>query len=234
MAKKDRGRFRDKLWFRLFFIPFLAFGLGLLALAGIMVAHHLASQSWQPVSATLLERGIEQSTSDDSGATRLKAKFAYRWQGRDYQSTRTSFSHMMASDMSIKPDDWDERLDSLLAKPGATITAWVDPAHPADAVVLRDIRWLEAGIEIIIGLLLVWASALFLFGYDPHRTKQEFSWRVVIAMWIVGVPLAVLVPLLWRDAHQVWAALAALPLLLAIFGTTNGLRLAMARSSTQR
>lgn len=213
----------------LFFGPFLIIGIALLLLAGMTVARHLAAQSWQPVQATLLERDVEVERNRSGservdGGTRYSARYVYQWQGKKYESTRVSLSSAMSKGADMMPDDWNERIDGALGNPGGTLTVWVDPAHPNDALVLRDIRWLETGIEIIFGLLLIWASSLFLFGYDPHAASAGFSWRTVAITWTIGMPLAVIVPLLWRDNHQVWAVLAALPLLLALYGTVYGLR----------
>lgn len=213
-----------------FFLPFLLIGLGLLVLAGMNVAKHLSALSWTPVQAVLLERGVALEKNSSGGAkiggtSRQTGKFSYRWNQQTYESTQLSFSAAMTRSVGMTPDDWDARLDAALGEPGGTFTAWVNPRNPGDAVALRDIRWLEVGLQVIIGLLLVWTSAIFLFGGDPHAAAPAFSWRTVGVMWVVGSMLAVLVPLLWRDGHPVWAIVASLPLLLALYGTAHGLRM---------
>ncbi len=214
----------------LFFLPFLLIGIVLLGLCVMKVAQHLQAQSWQPVQATLLERGVELETNASGdekigGAASLSGAYAYQWQGRRYKSSRLSFSSAKTRSMGMDPDDWDARLDKLMGEPGNTFQVWVNPAAPAEAVALRDLRWLEIGAMAGFGLLLVWLSAIFLFGGDPHRATAAFSWRTVGVMWLVGAYLGVLVPLLWRDGHPVWAVLCALPLLLAMYGTMHGIQL---------
>lgn len=214
----------------LMFLPFLVIGVVLLGLAVMKVTQHLRAQSWQPVQATLLERGVateKNSSGGDriGGTSRLSGAFAYQWQGKRYESDRLSFSTAKTRSMGINPDDWDARLDAILGSPGNVFTAWVNPLAPAEAVALRDLRWLEIGAMLGFGLPLVWLSAALLFGGDPHQATAAFSWRVVGVMWGVGLLLGVLSPLLWRDGHQVWAAFAALPLMLAMYGTVHGLQL---------
>jgi hypothetical protein len=229
-ASKQNKRRRDAGLFRLFFLPFLLIGIVLLCLAVWKVTEHLQAQAWQPVQATLLERGVEREKSASGserigGTARLSGAFSYQWQGKRYKSDRLSFSTARTRSMGMDPDDWDARLDALLGAPGGTFTAWVNPSAPGDAVALRDLRWLEMGALIGFGLPLVWLTTALMFGADPHRSTAAFSWRTVGVMWLVGLMLAVLCPLLWRDGHPVWAALAACPLMLALYGTVHGVRL---------
>lgn len=229
-AAKQRKRRWQALWHGLFFLPFLLIGIGLLSLSAWKVAEHLRAQAWQPVQATLLARAQtrEKTTGGGErigGTARLNGAFSYQWQGRRYESGRLSFSIAQTRSMGLDPDDWDARLGALIGAPGDTFTAWVNPRAPAEAVALRDLRWLEIGAMLGFGLPLVWLSALMLSGVDPHRAGAAFSWRVVGVMWVVGLLLAPLCPLLWRDAHRVWAGIALLPLLLAVHGTLHGVRL---------
>ncbi|SFV01752.1 DUF3592 domain-containing protein [Pseudoduganella namucuonensis] len=212
------------------FVPFLLIGVFLLGLAALKIAQHLDAQSWQPVRATLLERGIavEQNAGGGDrpgGASRVSGAFSYQWQGKRYESSRLSFFTAKTRAMGYAPDDWDARLDAIVGEPGGAFTAWVNPLDPAEAVALRDLRWLEVGAMVGFGLLLVWLCSALLFGGDPHQAAAGFSWGTVGVMWIVGLLLGVLCPLLWRDGHPVWAALTALPLMLAVYGTGHGLLL---------
>jgi hypothetical protein len=166
----------------LFFLPFLLIGVVLLGLCAMKVLQHLRAQSWQPAQATLRARGVQLETDAGGaekigGAASLSGAYAYQWRGRRYESGRLSFSSAKTRSMGMDPDDWDARLDQLIGEPGNTFRVWVNPAAPAEAVALRDLRWLEIGAMAGVGLLLVWLSAIFLFGGDPHRAAAGFSWR---------------------------------------------------------
>ncbi len=225
--KADRKRRQALLW-RLLLLPFLLLGLALLGLAGVKVAQHLDAQSWQPAQATLLERGASAQTRV-GGATRRTATYLYHWQGRYYESTQLSF---FAASASTQIDDWEARIDARLGRPGEQFTVWVDPRQPSDAVVVRELRWLEIGAMVGFGLALTAAACAFLFNDTrtapartaPASTAPTFSWRAVGALWVLGLGLGLLAALLWRDGHPVWAGLAALPALLAAHGTLHGLR----------
>lgn len=212
----------------LIFLPFLLIGIFLLCFAATNVQQHLSAQSWQPVQATMLARGVSHEITADGrakigGTSRMSGAYAYAWQGKRYESDQLSFSKMRTR--NIDPGDWEARLDELLGPPGSTFTAYVNPLAPAQAVVLRDVRWFEVGVAIGFGLLLVFLMSALLFGGDPNQSKAAFSWRAVGIMWVVGCLMAVLCPLLWRDGHPVWAAICALPLLLALHGTVHGIQL---------
>ena len=228
MARQRPLPWRSKFMIWLLFGAVLAFGLTLLVLAGRQVAWHLASQQWQAAPAQLLERGVDvdrapASISRTGTTARLTARYAYDWQGQRFESDRLSFSLMRADPRADAIDDWNQRLGARLGHGSDVLQVWVNPQDPTQAVLLRDLRWFELGILLGFGLLLTWVGWLFLAGRDPHGDKPAFSWRTVGVMALLGLGLAVLAPLLWRDGHPVWAAASLLPLLLALYGTCYGL-----------
>lgn len=231
-ATRRREKTKASLMIWLLFLPFLLIGLLLLLMAGWQVSQHLRSLSWQEVPATVLERGVqkEKHLGSDSekimGASRISARFAYHWQGENYESERIAFSNVMSRTVGLR-DDWKEKLHAAIGQPGDEILVWLDPSNPSDVVALRDLNWLELAIFIILGVLLTWLATLMLSGGVPAQeaaaSAAQFSWRVVALMWLIGSFLAVLCPLLWRDGHPLWAMVCALPLGLALIGTYNGL-----------
>jgi hypothetical protein len=225
-SRKRRPQGRKSIMIWLFFLPFLLIGIALLALAATKVTQHLGAQAWQPVRAMLIERGVVNEKNANGsdrigGAASISGAYTYEWQGKRYESRRLSF--FSAKTRGMVPDDWDARLDAILGESGGSFDAWVNPRAPNEAVVLRDLRWFEIGVMVGVGLLLMWLSAAFLFGGDPHAATTGFSWRAVGVIWVVGSPLSALCPLLWRDEHSLWAGAAAVPLLLAMYGTLHGL-----------
>jgi cytochrome bd-type quinol oxidase subunit 2 len=76
---------------------------------------------------------------------------------------------------------------------------------------------------VVIGMFLILSSSIMLWGADTQAAQAAFSWKTVGLMTAVGVPLAGLAFLLWRDGHPVWAIFSCLPLLFALIGLYNGL-----------
>ena len=226
-TKKKRQQRQGLIIIWLIFLPFLLLGIFLLGLAADMIHSHLRALSWQPVSATLLVRYTEHG-SRKSNAGRPVGKFSYVWQDQLHESTKLSFSRMYARSSGAGIDDWDKRVDTTIGSVGQQFSARVNPANPAEAVALPDVRWAEMAIYLGFGLLLTWAGYAFLFVLSrKHQPPQKpaFSWRAVAIMAAFGLPLLVLAPLLWRDQHGVWAVLVCLPSLLALHGVVHGLRL---------
>ena len=212
----------------LLFLPLLCLACALLFMAVRQVGLHLASLSWVPTQGVLLERGIAEEFTPGTdqarvgAASRFTGRFIYAWEGRQYSSDQVSFS--LAKSRALGgPGVWDEGLSDAMGEGGGLVSLWVNPRNPQQAVLVRDIRWMEVGFCLGLGLLLLWVSVSVLFGGPPSSTPPMFSWRTVGLMWAVGLPFVVLVPLLWRDGHPVWAFMAAIPLLLAIYGTGYGI-----------
>ncbi len=227
-AKKKRQQRQSLIIIWLIFLPFLLFGIFLLGLAGDMVRSHLRALSWQPVTATLLVSYAEHDSKKIGHASRQGGKFSYVWQGQRHESTKLSFSHIYTRSLGTAVDDWDAKLAATIGSVGQQFSARVNPANPAEAVALPDVRWIEIAIYLGFGLLSTWAGYAFLFDMNrKHQHPQEvaFSWRAVAIMAAFGLPLLVLAPLLWRDQHGVWAVLVCLPSLLALHGVVHGLRL---------
>ncbi len=227
-AKKKRQQRQTHIIIWLIFLPFLLFGIFLLGLAGDMIRSHLAALSWPPVTATLVASYAEHSSEKIGRASRQGGKFSYVWQDQRYESTKLSFSRMYARSLGTAIDDWDDKLSATIGSVGQQFSARVNPANPAEAVALPDVRWTEIAIYLGFGLLSTWAGYAFLFDMNrKHQPAQEvaFSWRAVMIMAAFGLPLLVLVPLLWRDQHGVWAVLVCLPSLVALNGVVHGLRL---------
>jgi Protein of unknown function (DUF3592) len=225
--KKKRRHLQGLIIIWLIFLPFLVFGIFLLGLAGDMIHSHLRALSWQPVTATLLERYTEQG-SRKSNTSRQIGKFSYVWQDQLHESTKLSFSRMYAHGGGAGIDDWDKRLAATTGNVGQQFSARVNPANPTEAVALPDVRWTEMALYLGFGLLSTWAGYTFLFAMNQkHQATQKpgFSWRAVAIMAAFGLPLLVLAPLLWRDQHGIWAVLVCLPSLLALHGVVHGLRL---------
>src|SRR5688572_8109664 len=118
-------------------------GVGLWFTCG-SIYEGLRSRDWAPVEAEI--RHVDTGT----------ATYSYWWQERQYVSDRVG---TFAPGGSTDLDDWDERMDQLLSEAVAEkkpVTAYVNPHHPDEALLDRQIRW--KFVLVIMGISL--ASAL--------------------------------------------------------------------------
>ena len=124
----------------------LAFG-GVGLFFGLLPLLDTARQSWQvrnwvPVSAHVQDVQLETHRGSKGGSTYLvKARYAYRVGGRDFESTRIGLDTWVGSD---NVGDWHHRWHALLSDARAReqpVAAWVDPSAPQRAVLERQPRW---------------------------------------------------------------------------------------------
>lgn len=203
---------------------FSLLGLAALLIAGWQIVSHLRAQSW--VEHTAILESVQTSDSPRSGSSlsartsRLEGRYRYQFAGREYVSERLSFSIVRSSGL----DDWDEQLRQSLGAAGGTISVLVNPGNPAESVALDAIRWAEVGATLLFAagmggggwLLLVMALA---DGRRPGILAKAapvmvVRGRTVIIMWLLAPIFGTLAWLLWRDDHAIWAAVAAVQLLL--------------------
>lgn len=106
---------------------------------GIVVAQWHAAKTWSAVTAKVLHAERRYSTDDSY----VVARYAYDYAGKHYESTRLSVAHYLGGVKfghgSLEPPLCG---GGLIAAYEArdTVTVYVDPTHPKDAVADRDIQ----------------------------------------------------------------------------------------------
>lgn len=124
---------------------------------------------WKPVAAEI--------THVDRGT----ATFSYIWEERRYLSSRIgTFKPGGSTDL----DDWEDRMDRQLSDAVAEkkpVTAYVNPADPAEAMLDREIRWKFVLVIAGISFASFMAGAIAFVGIGA----KAVGWRSRGA----GVPL---------------------------------------------
>ena len=220
------GKKKRSLW-PLFAIgtAFSLLGLAALLIAGWQIVSHLRAQDW--VEHTAILESLQTSESPRSGSSlsartsRLEGRYRYQFAGHEYVSERLSFSIVRSSGL----DDWDEQLQQTLGAAGETINILVNPDSPAESVALADIRWAEFGAALLFAAGMGGGGSLLLSIALADGRRSRFlaktppvivvRGRTVIIMWLLAPIFGTLAWLLWRDDHGIWAAIAAVQLLLA-------------------
>ncbi|WP_137938486.1 DUF3592 domain-containing protein [Chitinivorax sp. B] len=213
----------------LFALPFVMLGLAALIAALYPVVQHLRSLAWQPVPATVLsvsERNSAVQKIGESTTYRIEGAFRYRWQQQERISHRLTFS-LVRDDLD---DGWREAVMGEIGPVGNTITAWINPNAPDEAVVIRAIRWNEVGFAML-GALMFGAGGVVLMvaAFTPVRpgkapSPQVVLWPLVLCLLATGPIWLVLVVLLIRDGHPIWAGVCLVPVALALNGVRVGLQ----------
>lgn len=214
----SRRRIPLAIW--LFALPFVLLGLAAAVLAGWQVAQHLQSLSWNSVPATLETLGSANAARRST--SRIAGRYRYQFDGVEHVGDRLSFS--LASDSNF--DDWQEQVRNHVGAPGDTFEAWVDPHNPADSVALRAVRWGEVGL-LLLSAVIFSGGGMALLGAAAQKGRSRapgVSWPLIGCMWLIAPLGGMLAWLLWMDSMPWWAALALLPLLLAVQGTIAGVR----------
>jgi hypothetical protein len=123
-----------------FGLAFGGFGLFALKMAYGTASDWAAARGWVQVPARVLEARLDSHRSKNSATYRVIARYAYRWEGRDYEGTRVGIH----GDLSDNVGHWHEehyRILNAARARGTPVPAWIDPSAPANAVLDRELRW---------------------------------------------------------------------------------------------
>lgn len=132
----------------LFGIAFSVAGLfgGLLPVQGMLANWH-KTQSWEPVPARVLDTELKSSRSSKTTTYKVTARYQYDYWGKTYEGTRVGLSDSGWDNIGSWHKDWHERL--MRAKAGETpVTVWVNPVRPEQAIIDREIRWMQLVFHI--------------------------------------------------------------------------------------
>ena len=133
-----------------------------------MWADWYGKQNWQPVNGRLFEVSV--------GSNYTSARYQYEFGGRSYSGNRV-YGAKFGDDIGSYQRTL---LDRLKEKEGSneSITIWVDPHNPEQAVIDRDMRWglfiLVFGfgsIFVVIGLLVTCVCA----HSDKNKSRSKYS-----------------------------------------------------------
>ncbi|MEN8176271.1 MAG: DUF3592 domain-containing protein [Pseudomonadota bacterium] len=127
------------------------------------------AQEWEPVSAQVLATDIEYGED----TYRVTARYRYAFGGQEYTGNRVSF-HSGGDNIG----DFHQSTHRRLARHRDSrepVTAWVNPAAPAEAVLVRDMRWGLFGFMMLFPLLFGGAGiGIMLAGrVAAKRTAEE-------------------------------------------------------------
>lgn len=143
---------------------------------------------WQTFSTALAARGFEsvpgQVTSAELVAHRgskgsttweVQARYAYRWQGRDFEGTRIGVAGTGADNIGSWHDVWHQRLKQA-HEAEQPIPVWVDPQRPERSLLDRSVRWGLVALHLVFGVIFTAVgvgAAVFFFGALFNRLPDK-------------------------------------------------------------
>jgi hypothetical protein len=132
ISSGPKGTVGARIFLGLFFLPFLAVGLGFGGLFfGRPVLRMIEARGWTPVSCEILSSGVEQRSDEDGSTYRVAVTYRYHVDDRPLIGDRYKFVPGSSSGRARKLAVV-ERLPV-----GTRTTCYVNPSNPADAVVER-------------------------------------------------------------------------------------------------
>jgi hypothetical protein len=134
----------------LFAAPFAAVGVTAFVWAASTLLEWRAASRWVEVPAQLVSLELEEHDGDDSTTYETTASYRYRYAGQTYTSERVAIDSG-----ADNIGDFQHRLYYELRaahERNAPVTAYVDPAEPANAVLNRELR---AGLLALKGVFAV-------------------------------------------------------------------------------
>jgi ankyrin repeat protein len=170
--------------FGLVFAGIFAFGFGVGGVLGGLMPLWDAAQTYVrasslvPVAASL---NNVQLVSGDSKTRGVRAEYSYTWQGERYASDRVSLQQSARGADNL--GDWHQRWFNTLDaayKNKTTVTAWINPNDPTDAVLDKDIRWAKVWFAIPfatlftgVGLVAAYIFVKILFAKENEFVSQH-------------------------------------------------------------
>ena len=144
---------KGKIVVTLFALPFFAVGVWMLWSISSSFYDAWQMREWVPIEATVVRGGYDTNSGSDSDTYHAYAEYSYTYQGQRYVGDRVSLSDG-GDNIGDYQQEMGRRLQHAAAR-GTTITVYVDPAAPDEAIIDRDLRWGLIGFKSIF---------LFVFG----------------------------------------------------------------------
>jgi len=137
----------------LFALPFFGVGVWMLWSVGSSAYDVWEMRSWQPTPAQLSSAGYSTNHGDDSNTYEAYAEYTYEYFGQTFHGDRVGINSG-SDNIGDYQQDTGRQLSNALSR-NESITVWVNPENPSEAIIDPTLRW---------GLLGFKSIFLFVFG----------------------------------------------------------------------
>jgi hypothetical protein len=161
----------QKVFLALFSLPFAGVGVFMLYLSVSTIGQSRQAATWDETPCEILSVELKVSSGSDSTSYKCVARFAYRYDGQDYESDRVSFSKGSDNIGSFQQDCFNA-INSR--RKSGTMACYVNPEMPREAVIFPAIRWGMMGFYMIFVLAFGGVGfGMLIFGVFGLRTKKK-------------------------------------------------------------
>ncbi len=138
---------KGKLFLFLFALPFFGVGVWMGYSAGSNLVDAWQMKQWVAVQGTLHRAGYETHSGDDSYTYEAYADYTYEFGGQQYSNDRVGIAGG-ADNIGDYQQDMGRHLSGVYSR-RKTITVYVDPDEPSEAILDRSLRWGLIGFKSI-------------------------------------------------------------------------------------
>jgi hypothetical protein len=179
------NRMKGRIFVTLFALPFFAVGAWMLVSIGSLFHDAWRMQGWEPVPAKLIAAGYETLSGDDSDTYEAYARYRYRYRGHVYEGDRVGLAGG-ADNIGNYQVETGNRLSAMRAR-GEAVTAWVNPAAPAESIIDRDIRWGLVGFRsIFVFVFGGFGLGLLVYTWTSPKAKDPSLPQYRDAPWLLN------------------------------------------------
>lgn len=135
--------------------------MGMLALAlliGPVLLGAVRSRNWVARPCVIVASQVDVHSSNKGSTYRVKARYRYEWDDREYAGDRYNWSTAYTAGRSGK----QEIVDRL--RPGTETTCFLNPANPAESVLNRGLGW-DAAFGLIPLVFVIIGLAILFFAF---------------------------------------------------------------------
>lgn len=147
----------------------------------------VAARGWEEVPCEVVSSEVREHSGDDSSTYSIEVTYRYRYDGRDFESSRYQFLSGSSSGREGK-----QRVVDRLP-PGGPCVCWVDPENPSEAVLERGFTSMYWFALIPLVFVLIGAGGVFasIWGYAKSETLMAPKKRAWLAAEVVPESMVV-------------------------------------------
>ncbi|WP_295798175.1 DUF3592 domain-containing protein [uncultured Microbulbifer sp.] len=171
MADEQASRVGGTLFGSFFFLMGFGFFTGFV---GLTLIDRIDMRDWLPIEVKILSTELE-THRDSDGATTYKARanYQYHYNGRVYRGNRVSV-HKGSDNIGSYQQNMYHRLYRAKQQ-GLAVTGWVDPDHPRESVLDRELRWMMVAFPSMLCsvFMIIGAGIIYLTWRKEVKPNPE-------------------------------------------------------------